>query len=196
MLNNLLEPLGDLLNVIGNLLGSLLDSLLGGLLGGPGDSVTVADTTLAAPASTEAVNTLVTDTIAEMSAGSNDLLETALSGADTLMTTGIVDSAHALGDLAQDLEVLTDVTIVKQYGPAGELVSVTEHISHAPAAAVMIEYIDEVLAPQASGLGSGVYQFMSDTGDGVGMTMDSLSSYQLAYSATMFGGTYLTVSTT
>lgn len=194
MLNNLLDSLGDLLNTIGNLLGGVLNSLLGGLLGGPANVVAVADPQ-AAP-TTDSANTLVTDTIHEMSAGSNDLLGTALSGADTLMTTGIVDSAHALGEMAKDLAALTDTTVTKQYGPSGELVSVTEHVSHAPAAAVMTEYIDQVLAPQASGLGGGMYQFMSDTGNGVGTTMDSLGSYDLSYNASLFGGTYLTVSTT
>ncbi|TCJ16319.1 hypothetical protein EZJ19_05295 [Parasulfuritortus cantonensis] len=193
--------LTSLLNAVGGLLGSVVD-LLGGILGSltralaPASTTdlvaTVASTDTASASATEQIDTAIDAT----SSAATDLLDTAIDGTDQLLETGLVDSAHALGDLAEDLADLTITTITTNYREDGTVSSVVEEVSHAPGALVMMQYVSEVLAPQVDGIGDGVSQFMQETGTGVETALGNLTAYDLSYSTTIFGTSQLVIERT
>jgi hypothetical protein len=172
MLTGLLELLGGLLSAVGNLVGGLVGGLLDGLGGGErGGSGVDPDVTAGASAGDLAdADALVTGVIAEMSAGANELLASALSGTDALVETGVADGARALGEMAEGVAGLVESTSYTTYYPDGT-----------------VTYVTEVLAPQTDTLGAGVHQFMLQTGAGVGQALDGLTHYDLSYTSTNYG---------
>ncbi|MDD5363961.1 MAG: hypothetical protein PHR30_01365 [Gallionellaceae bacterium] len=187
--------LSGLLNALGSLLGSVVD-LLGGLLGGLTQALAPPDPVASAvpdDAAMAAANTQVATVIDSTSEEANSLLDAAISGADDLVETGLIDSAHALSDLAQGLSGLTTTTVTTNYRTDGSISSVVEEVSHAPGAALMMHYVSEVLAPQVSGVGEGVNQFMQQTGAGMESALANLTDFDLSYSTTSFGTSLLVI---
>lgn len=185
--------LTGLLNAVTGLLGSLAN-LLGGLLNGLAEALAptaaaVPATNDAAPANYEALTEVMDDGAEEAA----DLLDAAFSGTDALVETSLVDSAHALGDLAEDLAGVTVTTITTNYRPDGSISSVIEEISHAPGAILMMHYVSEVLAPQVGDVGDGVSQFMQQVGTGMGTALDNLTDYDLSYSTSAYGSSLLII---
>lgn len=193
MLSGLLSAVSNLLS---GLLGSVVD-LLGGLLGGLTQTFVAVPAVPAAPFQPQAsgdvvaapaqATSLVETVMDGMAEGSGNLLEAALSGTDRLVETGIVDSAHALNDLARGIAGITETTITTNYRADGTIASVVEHVSHGPGAAVMMHFVSEVLAPQVSGLGMGVSQLMGASGSGVEVALANLTAYDLNYSVSASG---------
>ncbi|NTV95731.1 MAG: hypothetical protein HGA75_09980 [Thiobacillus sp.] len=194
--------LTGLLNAVGSLLGTLVD-LVGGILGSLTQALTptaaVADTAIQASVqATEADSTTtaysqIEAAIDSTSEEATDLLDAAIDGTDQLMETGIVDSARALGELAQDLAGLTVTTTTTYYRPDGTVSSVVEQVSHEPGALLMMQFVNEVLAPQVSGMGEGISLFMQQTGAGMEDALGNLTAYDLSYTTTAFGTSLLVI---
>jgi predicted MFS family arabinose efflux permease len=89
--------------------------------------------------------------------------------------------------MAEGVAGLVESTSYTTYYPDGTVASVTERVSHAPGAQLMMTYVTEVLAPQTDTLGAGVHQFMLQTGAGVGQALDGLTHYDLSYTSTNYG---------
>lgn len=193
MLTSILNAVGSLLGAVVDLVGGLLGSLTGAIAPVPAITTTlVTDAPSANDTDPAATPSPVQTAIDGISNESSSLLDSAIDGTDQLIETGIVDSAHALGELAQDLAGYTITTTTTSYYPDGTLASVVEEVSHAPGAMVMMHYVSEVLAPQVNGIGAGVEQFMQQTGAGVEQALGNITAYDLSYS-TYFGTSLLVI---
>lgn len=196
MLTSLLNAVGSLLGAVVDLVGGILGSLTHALSPAPaqgGTEVQVYSGPASEDAEATAAYSQVQGAIDGTAQEANSLLDSAIDGTDQLMETGMLDSARALGELAQDLAGLTVTTTTTHYRPDGSVESVVEEVSHEPGALLMMQYVSEVLAPQVSGVGEGVSQFMQQTGAGMEDALGNLTAYDLSYSKTAFGTSVLVI---